>query len=463
MMTCPILAVSADEGTSDIYITSGDVIRNFKMESFNGMEITSGGTVVGLDDQIKFEMGALWTTNPNDVVPVYVSQVNDIVYIRYDIPFYNSFNAYTNLDMNECTNASLDSIEESIQCAEYRHRGLFGDTLWMWKAFLKWNHLDIDGIRDYNAQHNIFSGDIKFSFDIDDSPLPDSLTDYNGNPITKQFDYIGIKTIFLNEGVDGLLSAETPTVVGTVPDDYVMTDPGKFKDGTQSSYDPTPTLNDPFISDTADMRLQYQSNGSSCNPTQKGGALLYDPEEKESSTENCEFSVNIGSLSPLVTLYSSTLSYKFQQIETQDTAKYVFPFGVENDIKTVENEDHAYSETRSTALYVSNRYIHFEVGVIFTVYSAYNVEALDSGEVPELQFPQEYYDNLVFSSVVDGFGGGVIHEKGVTYGLAWSDEEIMTFIIVVIIIIILACGVYLFFRRRRNAISQPQMNVNIKK
>ena len=45
--------------TSTLYITGNDVIKNYKLDSFDGDDVI-GGSVQGLDDKLKFEPSAFW-------------------------------------------------------------------------------------------------------------------------------------------------------------------------------------------------------------------------------------------------------------------------------------------------------------------------------------------------------------------------------------------------------------------
>jgi len=398
-----------DVDTEKFYITSGDVIRNFKFQSFDGKTITSGGTVVGLDDRLKFEMGATWTANPYDVHALYAEQVGDIVYINYDVLFTREFNFYSNVDLNGAveTGKSADPIRESFQTGLYKHFGLFGPPPHIvTTSYISFTHLDVGNIYAHNRDYNTFSGNLEMNFDIDPTPLPDTLVDSNGNTANKQFDYIGIKTVYVVDSTHGFLSETAPYVVGLEPSEYdskadaLVTD--AKPDGFYAAYDPNVVLsNPPVISNTYDVRTQSATIGSYLNPTLKNGGDLYDPKESEKSTENCTFTYNIGALSPLVIAYSNTLSYNYQECSTQDGL-----FGLTYSGLYSKRE----SATRVTALHVSNRYIHATIGVMFSVWSSYKIEAIES-DLPGLQFPQEYYDLLIFNSMVDGFGGGELYHE----------------------------------------------------
>lgn len=456
-----------------LYITSGDIIKNFKLENFDGASITSGGTVIGLDERLKFEVGALWKAYPDQVKAINVQQINDKVYINYDITFFNSLGMYTNARLPDViqTGKTADAITDTIPCGRYQHFGLFGDTQIDWTQYLYWSHLDVGDLRTWNGEHNLFSGNLDMSFDIKDSILPKTLLDYNGNPSNKSFDYVGIKTIYVDDQLTGLLSDEVPTVVGLTPSEYKFTASdvqagalGGFAagDSVTAKYQPNPTLSATFVSNTVDFGvLPGQSIGASLNPTQKNGTGLFDPKAEQKSISDCKFTYSIGSLSPLITEYSNTLSYTTRVYGTQDVITGPFQFG----LFVVGDLTDSRSFTRTSALQVSNRYIYTTIGITFSVWSAYDIQALETGDIPVLQFPQEYYDNLIFSSIVDGFGGGMVYKEAIpSFDLFGFFGGLSNFIYLLIILAITGVVLYVvvkFVMNRRSGSGKAQSTVNI--
>jgi hypothetical protein len=120
----PFSALSPFETPADdtnLYITSGDVIKNFKLDTFDGGEITSGGTVAEYGDKLKVEVGATWKCDTDDMDLLYARQVNDIVYAKYQLKFTNDMNVYTNLDMSDSIplDKTIDAVKEEFYAGVY--------------------------------------------------------------------------------------------------------------------------------------------------------------------------------------------------------------------------------------------------------------------------------------------------------------------------------------------------------
>jgi len=440
--------------SGNLYITSGDVIKNFKFESYDDNLITTG-TVDGLGNRLKFETGALWTTDPDDVIITYKEQVGDKVYINYDIVYTTDMNIYTNARLNDVvgTGKTADPVVETLTAGIYNHYGCFGGAPFIsWKGYLYFNHLDVGDIRSYNAENNLFSGNVVMNFDIDDSPLPDTLTDSNGNVANKSFDYIGVKAVYVDNTITGSLSDYVPTIVGLTPSEYDISKKtvsggsasGDIAGDFEAKFNPDPILGDTFVSNTVDYGIQPQSDGSSLFPTLKGGQAIYDPRTSQKSMPNCEYTYNIGSLSPLIKEYSNTLTYYYQDLATQDYLASVIPWvggiQVTKDINTKE------TVTRVTGLHVTNRYIHTTMSVKFSVWSSYEIVPVEDTNLPDLQYPQEYYDDLVYSSVVDGFGGGTIYKEASATEL-FNTQFITGFVITIVIIAVAGLTIYVVAKK----------------
>lgn len=433
----------------NIYITSGDVIKNFQFDSFNGDLITFGSVY---DNRLKLETGALWKAYPEDVVLTYVEQIGDKAYINYDILYSIDMNVYTNSRLNDIVEPgrTADPVSESFVAGVYNHYGCFGGAPHIsWTSYLYYTHLDVGNIRSHNAENNLFSGNLKMSFDIDSSPLPDTLKDSNGNVANKSFDYIGVKSVYVDNTLYGSMSDSIPEIVGLTPSEYEDSrktvsggSAGTIAGDFYSKFNPDPVLGDTFVSNTVDYGVQYQSDGSSLFPTLKSGATLYDPRITEMSMPDCEFIYNVGSLSPLITEYSNTLTYYEQNLATQDYLASLIPFTA--GIRVTSDINSRKSVTRVTGLQVTNRYIHTSIYVKFSVWSSYEIVPIEDTSLPELQYPEEYYDSLVYSSVVDGFGGGEIYKEPLVFTpiqfgyLAGIISSIVSLILIGVVVYIVA-------------------------
>jgi len=454
----PLSPFDVEEG--NIYITAGDVMRNFKLDTFDDMLIDSGGSVQGLDNRLKFEVGAQWTANPNDAVIQYAELVGDTVFVYYKITFKNKINIYTNSRLSDVVldKTGIDGETTSYLAGSYTHRDFFNHPLIDWDSYIYWNHLEVGNVRSYNAEHNLFSGNLELTFDIDDSPLPDTITDSNGNTANKSFDYISVSSAYVSETIHGMLSDEVPTVVSITPAEYdtkISSTSGGGLGGDVSGYDnvdsvavkytPNPIPGEVYVSDTFDFGTQTQSDGSSLNPTQKDGSDIFDSRVAEESMGDCRLTYNIGSLSPLIKTYSQTLHYTTRNYETKEY--WVFwPFTV--GIQTTSDTTSLLSVTEPVALHVTNRYVQPELAVTFNVWTSYNI-IISESDTPELDLPSEYYDELVFDSVVDGFGGGTQYTEptqGLFGGIFDFFNSIEGIIVLIIIVAIVGIIIYIAFK-----------------
>ncbi|MHA1502430.1 MAG: hypothetical protein ACTSSB_11320 [Candidatus Heimdallarchaeota archaeon] len=417
-----------------IYISANDVIKNFKFDSFDGEPITTSGTVPSLGSRLNFESG-LWTTNPDDLEIITLYQVGDVVYIGYVITLTNKFNIYTNVRLDDASEKPIEKVEESFLAGEYEHLGLFGHHLWGFESDIDWSHYDFGNVINHNADHNKFSGDLQMSFDIDPSPLPSTLVDQDGNPANKQYDYIGVDAVYVGDVSRGTLSNDMPEVEGLTPLEYQSNTENSKSGGDTSgtmyykyTWNPNTQLSPAFRSTTVDFGVISQSSGSSLNPTQKNGEALWDPEVREESMASCEFHYSLGSISPIVYEYSSRMTWNEQSIQTQD--EYGLFFSIHQKLNF--NRDITKTETRPVALHVKNRYIQFEVKIPMKIWCAFEIETLNDDDYDGLEQPAEYYDDLLWTSVVDGFGGGSVISQQASNGI------IITIVIIIILIVAVA-------------------------
>ena len=427
---------------SDMYLVSNDIIKNFQFESFDGEPVSISGE--SFDRKLMFESQASWRINPDDISLISIYTQGDDVYIRYKVAMTSKFNMYTTVDLFQCAeNNVLNKPTENFLVAHYRHSGLVGDHMFSWKAYLDWTYYDFGNIKQWNEQHNSFSGDLIMSFDIAQSPLPNFQTQ-SGDSLTKNFDYIAVSSIGVVDNKIGKLDDSAPEIVGISPREYDedksilgALDPFGTSKKFDAYYDPDIELiihPDPLNS--FDAGINPQSSGSSMNPRTKSGDPIWNPEATQESMPDCKFIYNIGSLSPLVTEYYGTLSYRYIYYETIDYWKTLFTIGVKERVNT----QYDLTYTKPVALHVTNRYIQTEVRVVFDMFTSYNIDVgADGIEDFNLEFPSEYYDLLLWLTTVDGFGGGVQHTS--EYGGILGLDNTFTWIIIIAVI---AGGVFIF-------------------
>ena len=438
--------------TQSIYISGNDVIKNFRIESFDDEIITSGGTVPSKASKLKFESSAFWTAFQDDITIITAYQDGDKVYLYYKIAMSTEIQAYTNVRLPDAipNGKNLDVIQERLLTGAFWHYGLYGGLpLDSWSSHYTWRHYDFGSIRTHNGANNMFSGDLKMSFDINPSPLPDIFSDPNGNSITPQFDYIGIDAIYVGDRYHGSLSeGEIPEVVSLTPSEFRTTEgneqvSGGNREGSTLGYNyrwnPNEVQSESRLLESVDFGIQAQSTGASLQARQKNGDPLWDSKNREESMTSCEFTYNIGSLSPIIQRYGATLTYNQQELIIKDDIKYTFPLGFELIYTVFRDTNRPVSYTRDTALHITNRYIYFKPVVIFNVWTSLQIEGLDDEYYQSLENPEEWYDQIAWQSAVDGMSGATQYQEG------WETDASGWFWVIIIIAVIFG-GAYLFIQ-----------------
>jgi len=427
----------------ETYIVSNDLVKNFKFETFDGRTVSISGQTT--DQKLQFDSQASWNIYPDDIVLLNSYTLDDDAYIRYKVAMTSKINMYSTLDVYQCAlNNLLKQVNDKYLVAKYQHLGLFGDVMFGWEEHLYWNHYDFGNIKQWNALHNDFEGDLVMSFDIAQNLLPNFQT-VSGDSLVKNFDYIAVSSVAVVDNVYGKLDDSVPEIVGITPRDYeeernIMQDPtssilSQIRTATQKFdgyYNPNVDLVIyPDTLNAFDGGILPQPAGSSMNPRTKSGDPIWDPEEEQNSMRDCKFIYHIGSLSPLVTEYYGTLSYKYIYYRSADL--WTIPASVGE----YSNQQDDLTWTKPVALHTTNRYIQSEIRVVFDVFCSYKIDVgSDNIEDYDLDFPAEYYDLLLWLTTVDGFGGGEQHTSP-----TWFVGDILTWIIILVVI---GVGVLIF-------------------
>ena len=454
--------------TSTIYITSGDVIKNFKLESFDNSDIGAGYTTDRYGNKLVFGAGAYWEIAPDSIELQYFLQEDDIIYFKYDVIATNTINIYTNCKTSDVVEF-LSPVKDRYRVATYKHLAIDGGTRYSFYGDLFWTHYDFyptSDILEFNYDNNYFSGDLVMSFDIDSTPIPNSVVDIYGNSATKQFSHISIVSIYTDEALHGFLSDETPVITGTTPDKYdpfdYNSDSMSGRDASQPdkivsySFDPATRLFAPYFLNSFDSAITPQPAFTSLNPTTKLGTALWDPQTENRSAQDVKFTYHLTSLSPVVKRYSQQLAYSPKIVIAQDVWSPTLFDWLRLVINVNEQTASRQTETEDIAIQVSNRYIQTGIKAKFSVYSSYKIEALVDQTDVALGLPAEYFDYLAWSSAVDGFGGGQ-GESEVPNLL----DPLSVVVIIVIIIAVLGIGFYVFRRYTKTAKKMMGSSINI--
>jgi hypothetical protein len=465
-MTTPIVKAytvpNSDSDSSPIYILTGDLIKDTQFTSIGATPIGPGGSA--FDNKLKFEISNLWKLERDDIELIYTHAVGNKVYLYYKIPLTADINIYTNNRYASVCEKQVQAVG-TYQVFEYHHYGCFGmnpsDEIGApgFKASINSYSWDFGNVRDWNSKHNVYSGVVKIDFNIKQSPFPDSLTDENGNKLTKDFADVGVSSAIVVSSDNGFMSQATPDIQYSVPQtdksqeqksvDPNPSVPSSVQTGNTYQWDARPTIIDAGY-DTIDNGIQVPSDGSSLNPTRKDGGPIYDAKANGTSQEDCSLYYNLGSISPVITQYYGRLNYHTLKVLSQDYLDRL-TWKLRD---TVTQTDPTIKLT--TAIQVSNRYAHSQIQVVLNVWSAYEIEVLDTAtsEDYNLEKPIEYYDNLTWSTMVDGSATGEVTQPtaggldfdGLTEGLNGLLDILGQALIYVIIIVIIAVAIYISYK-----------------
>jgi len=430
--------------TSKLYITGNDVITNYNLESFDGNNIVSGA-VPELDNRLKFEPGAFWKMTDDDLEIISTYTSGNFTSVQYFATLRSKTNIYTNVRLPDAVEKNFDPVTEPFHAGSYTHLALDHNTRVHWDSYLYWQHYDFGNVETHNMENNLFSGALKLSFDINPNPIPVNFIDDEGNQIEKQFDYISINAMWVSDSTHGKMSTDMPEFVELTPAHYEA-DETNYKSGGGTAgtmktmegddyshvWDPDPKLTTP-VGIARDSGIQPVSVGSTLTPKNKDGSNVWDPYDNQKSMEDCSFTYNLGALSPLVYEYTSQLSYKEDNVIIQDYWESWCVLGSYLVTGTPSQE----SATRQVGLHVTNRYIQVEFAVKFKLFTGFEINLADTEE-QDLELPQEYYDELLYQLLVDGFGGGEQHAESIEFG---GLSDLITLIIILVAVI---AGIYIF-------------------
>lgn len=445
------------------YISATDILKNFKFESIGGEPIVNEGA---FNDKLRFDTQMAWLLYQNDINILSREEIGDSTVLKYSLILRNKINIFTNVRLDQMAYNLLPRTEEFIGCY-YRHNRLGGSIDYQWEGIIKWDCWDFGDIYNYNFQNNHFTGRVVMSFDIDANPIPDVFGEYT----EKEYDYIAVSEAGIVTNTWGKMTDQMPTIIVLSPSEYESEwkDDETYTSGSaESNYfeaiiDPNENLYvypDPI--QTFDARIVPDTAGSSMNPKNKDGTPLWDPEIEEKSMTGCNIYYDLNSLSPVVYRYGGRLSWTQHDLETED---YLIPFkGIVP--KTNHYYFHDYVENRDVALHGINRYIQVDMIVKFEVWTSVKLGTLtDAYENLRLSFPEEYYDELVWSTLAGGWKGSTIKEYGLDPFEAvteWFDDlgawfadffgNMGDIVMWIIIIAGIGIGVYIFFVIRRKQI-----------
>lgn len=417
------------------YISGTDIIKNFRVREFDGESII-GKTIPSKDGKVYFESGPEWRAYKDDLSSVQVWTIGNQCVFKYELTFTNFINIYTNYLISDASELPIVKVTDNIYAGTFEHRGVLWNALLPdlfvldeWTYRIKWDHYDFGNIINHNND-KVISGDVIMDFDIATSPLPDVYEDSFGNSISKDFDYIGVSSAYIYSNSYGKMSEDMPEIQGIVASEerkemnHTTPESGAYPSGYTYEWDPEIQYS---IYETiiVDNGIKPQTEFTSMNPTQRNGVLAWDARDKGMSMVDCEFSYTVPRLSPIIYGWEGLLQYKEIDLYVKET----IGAGVSVTFSDMDN-----SKVGDVAIHLINRYIQSLMKLKFNIWSSFT---FDLGVDQEflLAQPQEYYDELLWTSIVYGFGGGIVHVEDPYPELAGVG------IITIIIILIIVCVV----------------------
>jgi hypothetical protein len=389
-----------------IQVSTSDLIKNFQFYKF-GDDYINPATNMLYDGRLIFEIGA-WQATRNDLDLIYKYTIGNRTYLYWNWKVSSDANIYTNVKLADATAKDLSVVSDHILAGTYNHYNRLGFYKSGWKSYLDFDHYDFGDVIEHNSQ-NEYSGSLTMQFDINSGILPSTLTD-GDEELSKVFDYIGISSVVVSDVEVGNLSSSDPNIGSLTPREYTSVnrtnleggDAKSSMNGLSNNYDPHITLSvETTPSIIYQESIQHTAEGASLNPLDKNGDALWNADQEE-SVKNVSFSFNVGSLTPRVEKYQATLSFYQQKIITREYLASIIPWTVKSRI--VSSSDIAQTYTEDVALSVTNRYIRPTFEIIFSMWTAYEIESYQSTN-HTLNRPSEDNEDMMWQALVSGYGG----------------------------------------------------------
>jgi len=456
----PSTVAQEDNGSLDpaydidtIFLTSGDLIKNFKFDKFCGSSISNNKA---FGNKVGFETQGLWTLTKDDVDLLYHLESGDIQYYYYKVSMRKDINVFTNLNFMECSERFTDTTEK-WECIDFKWKGLDDKQRDGFRADISWTHLSLGDVYKHNLQNNYWSGDLEMSFDIDDTVIPDVITDELGFELEKEFAYIGVSSVVLEDETHGKLNTINPEVKGISnvesksqtlsqngQPDHALQD----KSGASLQVSVNPYLTGAYVHRTVDLGINVNSKGSDLNPEDKNGDPIFDSKTEEKSMDNCSFSTNFFKFSPVVFEYRDNFHFTHWKVRKYD--KYF------TSVPDWDRDSESKTKNEKVAIWVHNRFVQLRVKLTLNVWTAYKIEVVETDEVVPLEKPEEYYDNVTFGSIVSGTTGASFESQrkglfedifsglfGDTFGDGFGDFFAIGIIIIIAIIIVVVLAKFI--------------------
>ncbi len=437
----------------EIFLFSGDLIKNFKFENFRGIEISPGGKVL---NYLNFASDQIWRLNKTDVELVQTVKGTDSLFFRYFVRLTNDIFIYTSVPLSQATE-TFDTVPGSaLAYTVNRGTGLFCAGKIITVGTMTGTFVEMGNVVEWNTDRHAYFGDLNMSFDIQEDPLPASIVDNLGNDYTKGFQHISIASATILENEVGKLSDDIPRF------DVILPAEDSLTDRSGEGYQESTSLEPPTGQDEIEREFSINVNeritrtyiqnrfqdpvipdvvGSSLNPTDKNGDPIFDPQAEQRSMQNGSINYNVGAISPLVYEWWAQLAWNQYSIITCDPVLLA---------SWVDIVVQPRSTSFPVGVSVNNRWIRSKLAIVFDIWTEYEIVAKDDPQVVQniLNQPQEFYDDLAFTITIGGITDGIFRRTrtpGLLDQIFGNIFNFLLFVVIIIIVILVGFAVLRFY------------------
>lgn len=456
-----IYVVAQDEVT---IIDGDDIIKNFRFAQYRDNEPTrpiyedqsfiDGG-------KLKIQYGS-WNIKNFNILDIAEGQTT--TKLTYLLNLTNVIYVYTNVPINGLTSTAGDWQRTSYySVARINYRSWYLDAIVGIDYFMmSHTYYDFGDLQSWNSINNkhIWDGDMKFDFDISNTPFLGTVTGEDGVNYDPTFSYLSIYDVKVTDIERGSITdadvqdlINNPSGNDESPDLRITGGPssgsktlpvGDTLSGGVWSWDARPYFYDPVPSGNFfDGGHVLPGINSPLTVERKDGSPAW--QGNNVSMEDGVFTLPIGRISPTAVEHQRTLRYQYVTLDSYRCGLlglgYCYasnsPDGVTNYI------------AKPSSLHIDNRYTKFEVSMELLVTTDYNLDVYR--QVDEVGKPIEYYDNLIFSSSV---GGSIEGDIALVPDLGGAILSWILIIIIIIGIIIVLYVAAKSYGKRKKQIQQ---------
>lgn len=320
-------------------------------------------------------------------------------------------------------------------------------------------YYDFGDISSWNNQRHIYTGTMKFDFDISDTPFLATLRGSDGGIYEPAFSHISIYNTKISDQSYSKITEVDEQDLIFVPEDIPERASNSNPVGSQSGFPSGNDLDDSMDGNTWRWNALPDSSYGFSNPysknnwdggivptprnqplitTNKDGSPSWNADTQTESMKDGAFMLPIGTVSPSVIQNWRTLKYEEAILHVMwDWCL------ISNKYRTARYEIY---KAQPSSLYIYNRAIRYEISMEMLITTEYLIDVYR--QVDEVEKPIEYYDDLIYRS---GVGGAIRGEVELPQSLIAS---ILFWLIVFIVLIgvIMILNQYMKSRGRQTKI-----------